>query len=661
MSPPLIGLLLVATTVAAQPRPLSQADLGRIASIGEVRMSPRGDRVAYVQSYNDYAANRSRSGIVILAVPGGEEMRTIAGSSPRWSPDGSKVAFSATREGRSGIWIHDIGAGTDRFLVAVHQTDHWLGRGANKNFEWSPDGRWIAYVAAEGPARQPESDVRAYSRLMWKTRTGFSDDRKTHIWVMPAAGGQPRLLTPGKYDEHSVAWAPDSKRLAFVSDRSADPDDSFANDLFILDLTSGSATRLTNTASAEFLPAWSPDGQWIAFEGWVRSNNTKDSPAEDTKLFVISASGGRPRQVARALDRRVGEISWHPRGALYFTAGDRGRTAIYRALPVDTLAEPLIHGDFQARGYSMDARGASMAFLRSDPSSPPEVYVAETGGRVPRALTRLHDVLRQDVALADADEFWAQSSDGTPVQGWLMKPAGFRDDERYPLILNIHGGPHGMYGWTFSDRFQLQTAAGYGVLFINPRGSSGYGQRFSDGSVLNWGGGDYQDLMAGLNEAIGRNPWIDTTRLGVTGGSYGGYMTNWVISQTGRFKAAVASASVSNLISFYGTSLYTDLIESEFRGRPWKNWDMLWQWSPLAHVEGVTTPTLFIHGEVDHDVPITQAEEMFVALRKQGVPATLVRYPNEGHGLRQPAHVLDSIRRTLAWFDRYLKGRPATD
>jgi dipeptidyl aminopeptidase/acylaminoacyl peptidase len=222
-------------------------------------------------------------------------------------------------------------------------------------------------------------------------------------------------------------------------------------------------------------------------------------------------------------------------------------------------------------------------------------------------------------------------------------------------VLYIHGGPHGMYGYALNDRFQLMAAHGYAVVFINPRGSAGYGQTFSDGSVLNWGGGDYKDLMAGLDYALARNAWMDSERLGVIGGSYGGFMTNWIVTQTHRFKAAVSIASVSDLISFYGTSLYSDLIEAEFNGMPWDNWAMLWQWSPISHVKGVTTPTLLLHGEVDHDVPITQAEEMFVALRKQGVPATLVRYPGEGHGFRTPQHIRDEQRRTVEWFAQYLQ------
>jgi dipeptidyl aminopeptidase/acylaminoacyl peptidase len=266
-----------------------------------------------------------------------------------------------------------------------------------------------------------------------------------------------------------------------------------------------------------------------------------------------------------------------------------------------------------------------------------------------------NDSLIRSTALVEPEEIRFKSFDGTTVQGWLMKPVGFREGQRYPLILSIHGGPHGMYGYAFNASFQAYAARGYAVLYLNPRGSSGYGQRFSDGTLREWGGGDFRDLMMGLDEALRTRAWIDADRLGVTGGSYGGFMTNWIITQTPRFKAAVSVASVSNLVSFYATSLYQDLIHAEFGGFPWDDFDLLWRWSPLRYVKAAQTSTLFLHGEQDNDVHITQAEEMYMALRRRGIDAVLVRYPREGHGFREPRHRQDALERTLAWFDKYLK------
>jgi dipeptidyl aminopeptidase/acylaminoacyl peptidase len=294
-----------------------------------------------------------------------------------------------------------------------------------------------------------------------------------------------------------------------------------------------------------------------------------------------------------------------------------------------------------------------MAAIISDPTHPGEVWSGR--GNMLTRVTNHNDAFRRGGSLSEPQEFRFKTFDGTETQAWLIKPAGWREDRKYPLIVSIHGGPHGMYGYAFNANFQVYAARGYAVLYLNPRGSSGYGQRFSDGTINEWGGGDYRDLMAGVDEALRRFPWVDQTRLGVSGGSYGGFMTNWIITQSTRFKAAVSMASVSNLVSFYSTSLYQDLIHAEFGGFPWDNYDLLWQWSPLRYVRQAQTPTLFIHGEQDNDVHITQAEEMYMALRRRGVDTVLVRYPREGHGFREPKHRVDALERTLDWFDKYLK------
>jgi dipeptidyl aminopeptidase/acylaminoacyl peptidase len=296
------------------------------------------------------------------------------------------------------------------------------------------------------------------------------------------------------------------------------------------------------------------------------------------------------------------------------------------------------------------ARDGTVVFSSSNPVTPGELYLLRQG-RVTR-LTGLNSEAIRDWDLVQPEVFHFRSFDGTNVEGFLYAPA-----RKAPVVLSIHGGPHGMLGYAFTGAFQLNASRGYATVAINPRGSSGYGQRFSDGCVNDWGGGDYRDLMAGLDYVLETHPALDRTRLAVRGGSYGGYMTNWVITQTQRFKAAVSLAGLSNLISFYGTSLYQDLMHAEFGGFPWAggHYDLLWQRSPLRDVERVTTPTLFLHGEQDNDVPITQAEEMYVALRRRGVESMLVRYPREGHGFHEPKHQLDSTLRELEWLDRFLK------
>jgi len=645
--------------IASAQHPLSIADLKLLHSVGAPQLSPDGRTIAVSISRTDYDTGERQGGIELVEVETGETDARIEGGSPQWSPDGARLAYLGAHDGRRGLIITDVATLSETtFLAEIHSADHFLGHRSDKNWAWSPDGRWIAYIGAEPPdARNNESDVRVFTRTLYKTRTGFSDNRTVHIWIVATDGrSAPRCLTPGKYDEHSLTWSPDSRTIAFCSNRSPDPDLNYRDDIYTVDIATGQVTQRTDTPGTETTLAWSPDGRWIAYHGTVRPLNTKDSPPEDTQLYILPAEGGQGRCLTQSLDRRVGDFAWHPSGeSIYFIAGDRGMRPIFRVGVESGSIERLIDGPFAVNAISLDAAGESVAVTVSAPAHPTEVWIADADIADFRMVTNYQRDFTQRVTLQDQEEFWFDSFDGTRVQGWVVRPAGFEPGRTYPAILSIHGGPHGMFSHGFSERIQWLAAHGYGVVFINPRGSSGYGQAFSDGCVLNWGGGDYKDLMLGLDHAIAAHEWIDPERLGVIGGSYGGFMTNWVVTQTNRFKAAIAIASVSNLVSFYGTSLYQLLIEVEFNGMPWDNYDLLWQWSPLKHIRNVTTPTLLIHGEVDHDVPIGQAEEMYIALKKLGVDTMLVRYPGEGHGFRQVGHQRDSMQRTIEWFDKYLK------
>lgn len=685
---PFLGLLLCASGApAAEPFDLEHLSLLR--SVREPRISPDGRWLAYVVGSSDFEADERRSEVVLTSIDDGERRVVAEGSTPRWSPDAQLLAFQGPiekvrngeepdEEERLGLWLHEPASGRTRLLTEILDTDHFLGHRAEEDFAFSPDGRWIVYTGAEGPASDPDTDVRVIDRMLYKTRTGFSDNRRTHLWLVPVAGGKPRLLTPGSWDEHSPAWFPDSRRVTFVSNRSENPDDNYRDNLWSVDVETGEVKQLTATLGTELSPAVSPDGLWLAWLGNVRPVNTKDSSAENTHLYRMPTAGGEPQNLTGSLDRRVRSFLWHPDGkSLWVVIDDEGKRPLVRVWiaegeaespRVEPFFERVVDGELQVASPSIDRSGRHLAYRLDAPTRPPEIFhrrlqgeaegrrAEDTGGEG-RALTRENASLLDRVRLTQVEPFWFDTFDGLRVQGWLMRPADHdaAKGTTYPLVLWIHGGPHGMYGFSFSERFQLLTAAGYGVLYLNPRGSTGYGQVFADGCVLNWGGGDYRDLMSGLDHALSEHPWIDPQRLAVIGGSYGGFMTNWVITQTDRFRAAVSMASVSNLVSFYGTSLYHLLIEVEFGGRPWESYPLLWQWSPLAHVEGVTTPTLFLHGENDHDVPIQQAEEMYMALAKQGAPTKMVRYPGEGHGIRGPRHRWDLYRRILDWLERWVR------
>ena len=626
----IVSLTPLSAALCLAARLLTPADLTEFPEMSECALSPDGRTVAVVTGHGN-----------IALYPGFRLLTSgdYKDSSLRWSPDGSQIAFFSARP-EADLWVVEVSTRRLTPITKVAHSNFWLpGRGSG--LAWSADSKRLAFVGADPSIAAPPTDPRVITRLQFKSRTDFSDDRREHIWLVEAAAGaQPRLLTTGDFHEHSIDWH--GNEIVFVSNRQPDPEAVHNYDLFIVDARSGSIRRLTDTPGCEYTPVFSPDGRSIAYTATTRAVTTIDSVAEDTHVWTIPSAGGRPRELNHALDRRSTSPRWAPDGrSVYFLASDRGRQFLYRD------SQPVFEQNVTISAF---APGPQTAYLQGDALTLSELYLGDT------RLTANNRVLA-GVRLIEPVRIEYKSFDGTPIEGWFLPPADRRGETR-PLLLSVHGGPHGMYGYSFSRNLSLQilAARGYAVLYLNPRGSSGYGQRFSDGCVNDWGGGDYQDLMAGLDHVLQRFPWLDPDRLGVLGGSYGGYMTNWIITQTTRFRAAVATASLSNLISFYATSLYQDLVHADFRGFPWdgRNYERLWERSPLKHVGKARTPTLFLHGEQDHDVHMSDAEQMYVALRRRGVEAQLVRYPREGHGFQEPKHRVDALERTIQWFDHYL-------
>jgi dipeptidyl aminopeptidase/acylaminoacyl peptidase len=645
------------TVTAQAQRAVAPEDMFAIKDVGDVRLSPDGARIAYTVTQVDRQKNRYLSHVWIVSASDSTSTQITTGeandSSPRWSPDGLRIAFVSARDGAPAIWTVHVQTRELKKVTGLRRSNFFLSK-AGEMFCWSPDGKHIAFVAADASFETAPADPRVISRAQYKTRTSFSDNLNSHIFIVPSEGGQARQLTRGPYDNHSIAWSPLGNEIAFLSNREKDPDLNFNYDIFAIDVKTGREQRLTSTPGVEFSPIWSPDGLRIAYTATKRKMTTIDSVAEDAHVWVIERAGLETTEASAALDRRASSPQWAADGkSIYFLAGDQGKTLVFNVPAAGGQVTRIFDGQFQMGALSVAKE--MMAFTRSDPARPQEVWAASISTGPMRRLTEFNKELEDDWKIVRPENLRFPSFDGTEIEGWLIKPLDFREGKKYPLILTIHGGPHGMYGYGFNHANQVYAARNYGVLYLNPRGSSGYGQKFADGCINNWGGGDYQDLMKGVDYAVGKHRWIDTNRLGVMGGSYGGFMTNWVITQTPRFKAAVAVASLSNLISFYGTSLYQDLIHVEFNGFPWDNYDLLWKYSPVKYVKSVVTPTLFIHGELDNDVHITQAEEMFIGLKRRGIETIFVRYPREGHGIREPAHRLDYLNRALGWFDRFIR------
>jgi dipeptidyl aminopeptidase/acylaminoacyl peptidase len=650
-----IATLLSIPQLATAQRAFSAADTLALQTIGEVAPSPDGKIIVFLVATVDLSANKNISHLMRISSSGGApelvQGAPEGAASLRWSPNGDRLAFIASHEKTSAIYTLDIAAGKTIRVCDYRRSNSFLPHAGNM-LAWSPDGKQIAF-AGTLDADPPAQDPLVVTRILYKTRTSFSDNRHTHIFVVPANGGEPRAVTSGNHDEHSIDWGGDGSRIAFLSNHETDPDALLNYDIFTVDVAGGAVHQISHTPGVEMEPRVSPDGLSIAYTATKRKITTIDSVAEDAHAWVVPMAGGTGKEVNAALDRRTSGINWSPDSkSILYTVGDHG-SVLGCTTFLRTEETSCSIGKGAQVGSLSAARDGSLAFTLSKPDLPAEVFLLDAGSRGPRQLTHLNAQFVVAHQISKPEEIRIKSFDGADVQGWLY-PA-LNATGRTPMILTIHGGPHGQFGHAFNAPAQFYAGRGYAVLAINPRGSSGYGQKFSDGSVENWGGGDYKDLMAGVDAVLKSHANINPEKLFVTGGSYGGFMTNWVITQTNRFKAAVSVASVADMISFYATSLYQDLVHAEFRGFPWTadNYALLWKWSPLAHVKNATTPTMFLHGENDNDVHITQAEEMFTALRQRGIEAELVRYPREGHGFREPQHRLDSITRTVEWFDRF--------
>ncbi len=584
---------------------------------------------------------------------------TKAGESFTWSPDSKQIAFLSDPK-----ILPPANPMMERLTRGMTNEEIMQLPKATRDMILKAQGRTpeqIVQLETEAKAAQAKmqnytDDVRVVTRLQYKSRTSFSDNLQSHIFIVDIATKQLRQLTNGNYAEHSINWSPKGDEIVFVSNHESDPDKINNTDLFVANVATGTTRQLTKTKGCEWQPVFSPDGNRIAYLVTTRDVTTIDSVAEDAHVWTILANGDDSHNESAEIDYRISIVKWAPNGDLIWIFSDHGKAV------VDVRRQGqrrFALRQEQISGVSVAQANADLKIILLQGNYEPivnirQITIYEEKTVKPNIFTIVAHRNFSNLNFSELQEL-KFDQEGLEIQGWLVPPLNVDEKKKYPVILYIHGGPHGMHGYSFNATVQALAAKGYGVLLINPRGSSGYGQKFSDGCVNDWGGGDYRDLMRGVDVALEKFPYLDKNRMGVMGGSYGGYMTNWIVTQTDRFKAAIASASLSNLISFYSTSLYQDLVHAEFNGMPWDNYEKLWDRSPLKHIKNVKTPTMLVHGENDNDVHITQAEEMYTALKMRGVETALVRYPREGHGIREPKHKVDNLQRVLDWFEKYLK------
>jgi dipeptidyl aminopeptidase/acylaminoacyl peptidase len=655
-------------------RPILPQDLTRIRFVSDPQISPDGRQVAYVVTTLSEEKDQYLANIWLADSAGGEPRRFTTGpkrdTKPRWSPDGTRLAFLSERDGqaKTQLYVMPAAGGEPSRL-----TDCPNGV---MSYVWSPDGARIAFVARVGGWQEPESaeerqkskPARVITALKYKANgEGFVYDRRPHIFVIPAAGGETRQLTDGDFADGDPAWSPDGAHLAFISARHNDRDYDNASDVWIVAAQGGDPRRLTDTAGPVSAPAFSPDGRTLAYLG----HRYRHEAGRNKRVYTMPVAGGMPTCLTATLDRtcvpffsNVAPL-WSADGQwITFAAEDQGDVPIYR-VRADGTAPPerIIGGERQVTGLSSSRDGALLAFTATDPTSPADVWLCQEDGTGEKPLTDMNRAWKAEVTCSQPERFRYECA-GRQLDGWVMRPFGFTPGRRYPALLNIHGGPHTQYGHNFFDEFQVYAGTGYVVIYTNPRGSQGYGEDFTREVLGDWGGGDFADVMAGLDEALRRFDFIDPDRLGVMGGSYGGFLTSWTVGHTNRFKAACSERAVNNTYTLFGTSdIGHSFSEAQSGYLPWENLQWYVDHSPLTYAKDIATPLLIIHSESDLRCPMEQAEQLFIALKKQRKEVVFVRFPDEDHELTRagkPRHRLERFRFILEWFGRYLQPASAT-
>ncbi len=660
-------------------------DVYELTGVADPRLSPDGTTVAYVVVTIDEEANEYRSAIWLVAADGSSAPRRFttgekADADPRWSPDGAQLAFTSNRADKATqLYVMPVAGGEPRKLTSLKEDV--------TQPEWSPDGGTIAFVSRVRDAAYEEEDdkrrrPRRFTRLQYKLDSvGWTGDRPQHLLTVKADGsGEPVQLTSGDYEDSSPAWSPDGAQLAFISARHPDWDLEMVNDVYLVAPAGGEPRRLTQGGGSFSGVSWSPDGERLAAQ---RYPAVFDDPVH-TQIVVVDATTGDERLLTTALDRNCGtypqlrEPIWADE-EIVFAVEDHGATHVYRVTADgDRAPELVVGGERTVTG--LDVAADRLVYAASEPTQLSELYAggvladaarasaAAAAGAAPpaagRRLTHVGDAFAAGRELVGVERFTAGSSGGAEVDAWVMRPAGFEPDKKYPTLLNIQGGPYSQYGAAFFDEFQVYCAAGYVVLFANPRGSSGSTEEWArairgpGAAGPGWGSVDYDDCLAVVDEAERRFDFIDGDRLGVIGGSYGGYMASWIVGHTDRFKAAVSERAVNNFDSQWGSSDFGWDFKGYLGTFLYEDVAAYLEVSPSTYAENIHTPLLILHSENDLRCPVEQGEHLFVTLRLLKRPVEMVRFPEESHELTRsgsPVHRVQRFEIVLEWFDRYLK------
>ncbi len=691
----LVALAAAAASIpAADRRPIADTDLYSFQWVANPRISPDGSRIVYTHVTVNQKHDGYDTALWIIPSSGGAARQLTGGprdSSPQWSPDGKLLAFvrAPEKDGKpqpAQIYLLAMEGGEARPL-----TDLPKGAGGP---QWSPDGSTIAFSSTNVPADfekkkdgEEKSDVRVIAKAVYRANgAGYLEpDRPNHIWTvavpkMPGEVQKAKQLTSGQFSEGDIVWSRDGSQVYFTSRRIAETYyESPHTDIYAVKAAGGEATKIAGLEGGIQQMTLSPDGTRMALAGSIEiGKDGVERSYSQPDLFITSLQpGSTPKNLTANYDfdiaGGIGGDQAPPRGSgpsrpfwssdgrfVYVGSAEEGRSNLKRIDAETGKVEPETEGDHDLFAYSATPDASKAAVLISTPTNIGDLYVLDVASRQMKRLTNINQDLFSKLNLSEPEMIWYKSVDGKRIQTWVQRPPDFQAGKKYPLILNIHGGPHAAYGYTFDHEIQWMAAKGYVVLYPNPRGSTTYGQDFGNIIQYHYPGDDYKDLMAGVDELIARG-WVDPEKLGVTGGSGGGLLTNWVIGQTTRFKAAVSQRSIADWADFWYTADFTLFTPNWFRGAPWEQQADFKARSPITYIDKVTTPLMLIEGEADYRTPpASGGEQMFRALKYRKIPTVMVRFPGESHELSRsgvPRHRVERLEHIVAWFDKYLQGQ----